>query len=210
MSREIPALFETLRAEDGHIPRLERHLARLLASSRAFGVPFDPMRARLELENVGEGLRRVRMELQPDGQLVVESHPLEEDPFRTAWICPEPMLEAGGRLCRHKTTDREHYEWRWRAARARGADEAILLNRQGEVVEGTRTNVWIEREGQLLTPPLTAGGLPGVERAHLLDTRSGAAEAVLTPVDLEQADAVWLSNALRGLMRVELVTGENR
>lgn len=204
---DAPALFETMRAEDGEIPRLERHLARLLASSSVFGIPFDVQAARHELAAVaGDGRERVRMVLHPDGALTVETSPLSETPFRTAWLCPEPMHEAGGLLCRHKTTRREHYDWRWRAARDRGADEALVLNPEGQVVEGTRTSVWVEQEGQLWTPPLASGGLPGVERAHLLATRPDAGERVLLPEDLERADAVFLSNALRGLMYVELVT----
>ena len=109
MTAVLPALFETMRAEDGRIPRLERHLARLLVSSRAFGIPFDPDRARLELADLGEGLLRVRLVLHPDGALTRSTQPLPEAPFRTAWICREPMPEAGGMLCTHKTTARDHY-----------------------------------------------------------------------------------------------------
>jgi len=201
-----PALFETMRSEDGAIVRLDRHLDRLAASARVFEFPFDRGEARVELADaVGLGLQRVRLMLHPDGRVVVETAPLPDVPFRTAWICPTPMPEAGTRRCQHKTTDREHYAWRWRAAQAHGADEAIVLNPAGEVVEGTRTSVWVQSEGRLWTPPLASGGLPGVERAHLLATRSGAGERVLAPRDLDLADSVFLSNALRGLMRVELV-----
>ena len=207
---ETPSLFETMRAVGGEIPRLDRHLDRLRASSRVFGIPFDPDAARLELARaIGEGRQRVRMVLSPNGALTVETVPLLADVFRTAWICRVPMPEAGGVFCQHKTTHREHYEWRWRAGRAHGADETIVLNTAGEVMEGTRTNVWVDMKGKLLTPPLSSGGLPGVERAHLLAMRPDAHEHVLFPGDLEQADAVFVSNALRGLMRVELVGGDD-
>ncbi|GAB5534751.1 MAG: hypothetical protein Rubg2KO_10000 [Rubricoccaceae bacterium] len=206
-----PALFETMRSEDGVVARLHRHLDRLAASALVFGIPFDRGEARFELAKaLKPGRQRVRMVLHPDGQVAVDTTPLPEAPLRTAWICPDPMLEAGTRRCQHKTTDREHYAWRWRTAQARGADEAIVLNPAGEVVEGTRTSVWVESDGWLWTPPLAAGGLPGVERAFLLDTRPEAGERVLVPRDLELADAVFLSNALRGLMRVELVAGDDR
>ena len=205
-----PGLFETLRLQDGTIPRLDLHLARLTASARSFDIPFAPDRARDELAAAvrgREGTTRVRLTLDPDGTVHIELAPLPDRPFRTAWVCPDPMPEAGGPLCRHKTTARDHYETRFRAARAAGADEAIVLNGAGEVCEGTRSNVWIERAGRLWTPPLASGGLGGVERAHLLATRPDTAEAVLTPADLWRAPAVYLSNALRGLMRVGLVSG---
>ena len=69
-------------------------------------------------------------------------------------------------------------------------------------MEGTRTTVWVERAGSLLTPPREAGGLPGVHRAHVLATHPGAAEATLTWSDLRAAEAVYLANAVRGLQRV--------
>ncbi len=204
----VPALFETMRSEDGDITRLDHHLNRLAASALVFDIPFNRGDATLELVNtVGGGLRRVRLTLHPDGALAVETANLPKTPFLSAWICPVPMLEAGTRLCTHKTTDRQHYEWRWRDAQLRGADEAIVVNQAGEVVEGTRTSVWVALDGGFWTPPLASGGLPGIERAHLLAMRGDAGERVLTPRDLQLADAVYLSNALRGLMEVELVAG---
>ena len=203
-----PSLFETIRVEDGAAPRLQRHLDRLEASAAAFCYPFDRGAAVHALADVAsEGLWRVRLSLNASGKTQVESAPLAGEPFRTAWICPDPMSEAGGPLCRNKTTHREHYETRWREALQRGADEAIVLNGKGEVVEGSRTNVWAEIDGHLWTPPLRAGGLPGVERAHLLATRSATGVRALTPDDLRAADGLFLSNALRGLMHVELVEG---
>ncbi|MEO0559072.1 MAG: aminotransferase class IV [Bacteroidota bacterium] len=206
-----PALFETMRSENGEIAHLDRHLDRLAASAEVFGIAFDQDEVRQELARLtSHDLFRVRLVLHPDGRVAVEAAALPGGPFQRAWICPDPMVEAGTRWCQHKTTTRDHYEWRWQAAKDRGADEAIVLNLAGEVVEGTRTSVWVKADGWLWTPPLDAGGLPGVERAHLLTTLPKAGERVLRPRDLELADAVFLSNALRGLMRVELVHLDGR
>ena len=100
---------------------------------------------------------------------------------------------------------RSHYDARAERARRHGADEAILTNDRGEVVEGTFTTVWAEIDGRLWTPPLDAGGLAGVMRAHVLATDPRAGERMLTPDDLRAADALFLSNALRGWMPVRLV-----
>ena len=200
-------LLETMRADGGEVRLLDRHLARLAASSAAFGIAFDAAAAR---DAVREALGRAapapvhRVRLTLAAALGVTAEPLVGAPFRTVWLCPEPLLEAGGPLCRHKTTDRAHYEQPFAQARALGADEALLVNARGDLVEGSRTSVWVQRDGRLLTPPLSAGGLPGVMRAHLLATRPGAAEARLTPADLAAAQALFVSNALRGLMQVAL------
>ena len=127
------------------------------------------------------------------------------DSLETAWVDPEPLPEAGTPVCVHKTTDRAHYDRRLARARDRGADEAILLNTWGNVAEGALTNVWVEVGGRLWTPPLDAGGLGGVMRAHVLATDARAGERPLTPADLRDADAIFLSNAVRGWMPVRLV-----
>ena len=84
-----------------------------------------------------------------------------------------------------------------------GADEAILLNERDEISEGTYTNVFIEREGRLLTPPLSSGTLPGCLRDELLES-GHCNEAVLTMADLQEASRIYLGNSLRGLIRAEM------
>ena len=200
-------LLETMRAEAGRVDLLDRHLARLSASAQTFGITCDAVLVRTAL---AEALARAapapvhRVRLTLGAAVAVEATPLGGGAFATVWLCPDPLAEAGGPLCVHKTTDREHYERPYREARRRGADEALLVNARGEIVEGSRTSVWVERDGRMLTPPLAAGGLPGIARAFFLETLPGAAEAVLTPDDLRAAGALYVSNALRGLVRVRL------
>ncbi len=201
-----PRLLETMRAEDGRVALLGRHLARLAASAEAFGYPLDAGAVRRRVEaDAAPGVRGVRLTVGEGGDIELETWPLGAAPFRTAWIDPEPFAAAGTWRTAHKTTARDAYRARHDRAVAHGADEAILVNAHGEVTEGTRTNVWAEIDGRLWTPPLAAGGLGGVMRAHVLATRPEAGERALNPDDLRVADAVFLSNALRGWMRVELV-----
>lgn len=201
-------LLETMRADGGEVRLLDRHIARLAASSVALGIAFDESMVR---SAVCGALRRAepapaqRVRLTLGVRLDVGVGPLAGAPFRTVWLCPDPLLEAGGPLCQNKTTDRDHYERPFAQARTLGADEALLVNARGDLVEGSRTSVWVQHDGRLLTPPLSAGGLPGVMRAHLLATRPNAAEALLRLADLRGAEALFVSNALRGLVEVSLV-----
>jgi para-aminobenzoate synthetase/4-amino-4-deoxychorismate lyase len=84
-----------------------------------------------------------------------------------------------------------------------GFDELVFLNERGEVTEGSFTNIFIERDGVLLTPDLSSGLLPGTLRAELIATGKARA-VVLTLADLYAADAIWLGNSVRGLIRAEL------
>ena len=86
-----------------------------------------------------------------------------------------------------------------------GYDEVLFLNERGEVTEGAIGNIFIEKDGRLLTPPVDSGVLPGVYRRHLLQTRSNAEERVLLPGDLRNADTVYICNAVRGLRKVEII-----
>lgn len=92
-----------------------------------------------------------------------------------------------------------------------GADEAIMLNAQGRIAEGTADNVFIVRNGTLLTPPAADGALEGVTRAVVLELAARldipAREASLTPYDLYTADEVFLSGTGAELIPVRDIDG---
>ena len=205
------ALLETMRWDDG-IALLDRHLDRLRRSAAYFGFPFDEARLRdrlaARIAGLGRGtVHRVRLTLDRHGHADVSATPLAATPFplRRAAVFPE-RVDAADPFLRHKTTHRPLYDRAFAWARGRGFDEALLLNEQGEVTEGTRTNVFVRRGGRLFTPPLASGGLDGVCRAHVLATQPEAAEEVLRAPDLLSADAVYLCNALRGWHEVNVAT----
>jgi para-aminobenzoate synthetase/4-amino-4-deoxychorismate lyase len=114
---------------------------------------------------------------------------------------PLPVVPGDWRL-RHKTTDRGFYEEALSVARGKGAREALLVRDDGLVTEGSFTNIFVEREGVLLTPPGSIGLLPGVLRAELL-AEGRARETELTLADL--ADGFFIGNALRGLIPARLM-----
>ena len=137
------------------------------------------------------------------GMLALEARALPDpwpEPAR-AIALPLPVDPGDWRL-RHKTSDRGFYEDARRAASLAGAEEAIFVRPDGLVTEGAITNIFVERDGVLLTPPTARGLLPGVLRARLL-AEGKAREAELTLDDL--ADGFLLGNALRGLMPARLL-----
>ena len=197
-------LIETLRCENGAYPRLALHLARLRHSAAWLGFTFDEPKIRAALADVSPaGQWRVRLTLAKDGACEVTAFPLPDEPAgpRHAVLAASP-IDSRYPLRRHKTTDRAQYD---AALKAIAADPAIFdqvfLNERGEVAEGARSNVFVERDGLLLTPPISSGALPGVLRAELL-AEGRASESVLLPDDL--AGGFWLGNALRGLVWVRL------
>jgi para-aminobenzoate synthetase/4-amino-4-deoxychorismate lyase len=206
-AREPIGLTETLRFEDGFL-RLERHLARMEASAKAFGLPFDRAAAVRTLDKAAAGAReamRVRLTLDEEGAFACAAAPLGAASVRWSYAISSHAVQSGDLLLRHKTTWRGFYDdEQTRLARATGCDEALFVNERGELTEGSRTNIFVRRGGRLFTPPLSCGLLDGVLRRELIETGQ-CEEAVLTPAVLAIADEVLLGNSLRGFIQAEPV-----
>jgi para-aminobenzoate synthetase/4-amino-4-deoxychorismate lyase len=185
------------------VQRLEGHLARMKASAETLGFAFDRHAARNSLQSATFRLRgaaRVRMRLAPSGALAVEVSTmprLAELPVPVA-VRPAPMAADDFRLA-HKTSLRAAYD---SARQESGAAEVVFVDEPGFVTEGSWSNIFVERDVQLLTPPLALGLLPGVLRAELID-KGRAVESHLRLADL--ADGFFIGNSLRGLIPARLV-----
>jgi branched-chain amino acid aminotransferase len=94
-------------------------------------------------------------------------------------------------------------------AKQAGADDALLLNNQGEVTEATTSNLWIVRKGIVYTPVVESGILQGITRQFLLDLlkvwQVACKETTLTPEDLWDAEEAFLSSSVRLMAPVERI-----
>ena len=200
-NRRPLTLIETLRHGAGFV-RLEPHLARMAASAQALGFSFSQMAARAALDAAVRGRAgalRVRLTLDEEGQHQATAHDLPSNPPRWAYRIAPEFTQSADQLLRHKTSWRELYD-----REHPGCDEILFCNERGELTEGARSNIFVRRDGILLTPPRVAGLLPGILRAELI-ARGVAREATLMPDDLK--GEVWLGNSLRGLIRGHPSTG---
>ena len=203
-------LIETMLYEPGSgFWLLDRHLSRLESSARYFGYAYDAcaVTAALAREIAGKERERlrVRLTLAENGALTVTSapQPRPSPDTRMRYVVSATRIASSDAFLFHKTTRRELYDGEWKHYNETlGADEVLYLNERGELAEGSRTTIFVERGGRLLTPPLASGLLPGTLRAELLET-GRAQESTLTLADLETADAVYLGNSVRGLLRAE-------
>jgi branched-chain amino acid aminotransferase len=91
-----------------------------------------------------------------------------------------------------------------RAAKARGAAEALIVDSRGEIVEGASSNVFVVRGGGIVTPPESAGILAGITRAHVLEEAARLGIPVelgrLTRDDVYGADEVFVTSSIREIL----------
>jgi len=200
-------LIETMLFEpETGLVLLERHIARLESSARYFGFAFDEVSVRKALSDAIEGHAdrlRIRLLLSEAGVVTVTTTPLPPpDPDTIMrFVVSETTLDSSDVFLFHKTTRRELYDQEWQKySETMGAEEVIYINERGELAEGSRTTIFLERNGRLETPVLSSGLLPGTLRAELI-AQGRAVEAVLTLDDLRSADAIFLGNSVRGLVR---------
>lgn len=202
------SLVETL-LWDGGYPLLELHLDRLEDSAAYFEFPFCRGEVRAAFWSFGAGLaagaRKVRLLLDRRGKATIGCEAICVAGERPLRVCvSEQRTDPQDRFYFHKTTHRPLYTRELRAAIDAGYDEVLFVNCLGEVTEGAIHNVFVVKDGRLLTPPMDCGVLPGVYRRHLLETEPNAGEAVLTLKDLRKAEGIVVCNAVRGLQRAEI------
>lgn len=204
------SLLESLlwRRQDGY-PLLELHLDRLADSADYFGFACqrDAVKAALleHARGTGDGrARKVRLLMDRDGEVRIASEALADagEARKKARVrIAAHRTDPQDRMLFHKTTHRRVCDEAFRSATAAGFDDALFLNARGEVTEGAISNIFVQKDGRYITPPIDCGLLAGVYRRHLLETLANVEEGVLLPEDLRAADAVYICNAVRGLRR---------
>lgn len=221
-------VFETCGVVAGRAFALTRHLDRLASSLRALDLPAvdeDEVRDAVAavLAAAGPAAGRVRVTVSPGAPgaqmptVVVVAGPAPvrgpAHVVRVPWVRNERSPLAG-----HKATSYAADVLALAAATRAGGNEAVLANTRGDLCEGTGSNVLVERDGELLTPGLASGCLPGVTRALALEWGAQAGLPVREAHDGELPWAVLddvhdgraglaLTGSLRGVAPVHALDG---
>ncbi len=207
-----------------HFFLLKRHVERMRSSAAFFKFRFSTSELTENLEKLSRDLDKlistkgedtpqtrfkVRVLTEPSGNLTVEYAPItpvSSLPVKFD-ISTFPAEEATPYPA-HKTTLRSVFNQEFQRALSDGLYDTVFVNTRGEVTEGAINSIFIDTgDGQLLTPVLESGLLPGTLRAELLSLGL-ADEALIDVRTLRNAQGIYLGNSVRGLVPAVLEDGQ--
>lgn len=236
-------VFETMAAYDGKVFAYDLHHARLIKSAEVFALPV-PERSVItaaiteviDANYYHQGRYRIRVTLSgginqlgggsEQGDVMVTARAAQaadsasgSDSAKLAWV-PFVINERAATAGVKSTSYADHV-LAYRHALNAGADEALMLNTQGHLAEGSMSNVFVVKDGVVQTPSLASGCLPGVTRQLVIalcaDLDLPIKECQLGEQDIDSADEIFLTSSLREIQAAllgkearatEAVTGE--
>ena len=225
-------LFETLLVVDGRPFRRAAHLERMLAGAAALALPIERDRLEADLDLLlatlgpgtavvrltltrGPGARGLALPAEPRPTVLVTTAPWSPDlvgrPVRL--VTSSIRRNETSPTARHKTLAYLDAIAATAEARAAGCDDALFLNTEGRVASTTMANLFAVVDGRLVTPPLGDGVLDGTTRRVVLEVAEAAGldavEASLSRADLDRAEAIVLTNAVRLIVPVAGLDGRD-
>jgi len=231
-------IFETASLVEGHVQALDAHLVRLGESARMLQLPSPELPVwREAVLAVADALTAAGV---VEGSIkFVLTRGIEGGPTPTGWVsgmtAPDftrdrtegiriVLLDRGYRhdvpqtspwlLAGAKTLSYAVNRAAQREAARRGADDVLFVSSDGYLLEGAVSNLLLRKGNQLITPRVDLGILAGTTQADLYTWAESegfvTGYELLTPTDLESADAAWLVSSVRHVAPVRAVDGVER
>lgn len=227
-------LFETMGASNGRVRRFDQHMARLADGCRRLGMPAPPVDliesdCQRALEGFGAAVVKLTLTRGPGPR----GYPPPQEPSLTRIVVStaqqvseaeasrplvlrvcETRLGLNPQLAGMKHLNRLEQVLAGAELRDTGADEGLMRSIDDRIVCATAANVFMVRDGRLLTPQITDCGVAGVMREAVLRAAGQlgipVAVADYTLDDLARAEECFITNAVRGVRPVGFVEGVNQ
>ena len=219
-------LFETMRSYKNKIIYFDQHIKRILDSCRL--ICINPPYPAAKLKSIiaetisinGFKDSYVRLTLSKSGKSTVthvtakKYTPYAQGVYRRGFsTCVTNFRQdADSLFSRLKTTSRISYELALTEAKKKGFDEGLILNNNGYIAEGTRSNIFLVKEKMLFTPSVSCGCLEGITRRVIFvlagKYKINIREGNFTIQDLYNAQEAFLTNSLMGVMPLSAVEKE--
>ena len=227
-------IFETVRVANGQPFRLAQHLERMTRGAEFLKIkpPFTPKELQkfagelIEKNSLPEGVLRVTLTRGPGSRgyspkncgtptVAMTLNPLPavnaEEPVQWSMVTSAFRIPASDALASFKTTSKLLNVLARAEAEAKGADEALLLNTNGEVAETAGGNIFWVYQDKICTVPTGRGVLPGITRAVVLEICQSLGletnKRVIKPDQLRNAEGIFVTQSALGLVPVVALDG---
>ena len=199
------SLLETIGLHNGEYRLLHEHLERLKRSAEYFDISLDIQAVKQKLHLIQDRHAteqwRVRLTVEKQGKFTADISPLIlDDRIQTIRISESP-IDKHNPFFYHKTTFRQIYDV-FKAEKETCFD-VLLWNDRQEVTEFTIGNIVVELDGELYTPPIACGVLPGTYRNFLIKENVIKERSILLS-ELGKCTNIWLINSVRGWVSVNM------
>jgi para-aminobenzoate synthetase / 4-amino-4-deoxychorismate lyase len=195
-------IIETMLVDDKKIFLLDEHLDRMQNAAKFFLFAFSINKIRNQVYSILRKLEykkyRLKISLNKWGGLNHFISAIVVDNKEIKVIISNKQIDLKNKFQYFKTTNRKLYDQNYKKYSAKGFFDVIYFNENGELAEGSITNIFIYKDDVISTPSLNAGILPGVYRNYLLKNNSEILERKLYMSDLLEADKIVLTNSVRG------------
>ncbi|MFZ5643380.1 MAG: aminotransferase class IV [Bacillota bacterium] len=217
-------LFETIKLTGGKPARTDLHLSRLMNSARALGlkVPFsaekinEMLYGTAEKNNIKAGALRLTLTAGGDAAapsviINVRQQVYSKEKYARGIRAGFTKFRRNetSPLVRHKNLNYYENIIAKRQAASCGWDEALFLNQQGFIAEGSVSNIFIVGGGNVITPDVNSGLLPGITRRRIIDICFSMGisleERPVRPEELFSSDECFVTNSLMGVMPLAAV-----
>jgi len=191
---------------------LPYHLERLKSSAVYFNFSLKEEEIMQGLKRISKCLDpafdyRVRLLLFPTGQIQLSYQRIKgiKKPSLPKITFARRRTDSQDLFLYHKTTNRQRYDQEYREIKRAGLFDVIFENERNEITEGAISNIFVRKGEKYYTPPVSCGLLNGVYRRYFMREKALlVSEKILRRKDLYQADAIYLTNAVRGITLVRL------
>ena len=207
--------FETIAVEKGKPVFLKEHYERLFQAMMFFGLQVDleelgrKVRENLRTEEMQMGRKVLKITVSQKNIIVsTKENPYKEDDYKQGFTAAYAQIRRNetSPLTYHKTLNCGDCILEKRRAKDNGIREHIFLNTKGQIAEGTVSNVFFVKDGQITAPPLSCGMLPGILRQYLYRNYK-IHERIILPEQVPEFQEMFITNSLLGIMPVRNLDG---
>ena len=186
-------IIETIKVENGKLLFEKEHFERMKNSAKHFGFKFSYPQIIPKQDGI------LRLLLNKNGEISEEYKPLIKSKTNKISISPI-KTNSQNEFLYHKTTYRPWFYDSYQKISNGEIYDEIFFNEKGELTEGARSNIILQINGKLYTPPVKCGLLDGIFKKSM----KNISEKILYKNDLENAEKIFCINSVRGIVEVKL------